>query len=82
MKFVKDWWKLTLNKENDMKKLRKMIEFQEASVKGSKARLRWKKTEDVRENKWIGLSYLGYRFNQVRTIITDIRTGLKNNASS
>ena len=82
MKFVKDWWKLTLNKENDMKKLRKMIEFQEASVKGSKARLRWKKTEDVRENKWIGLNYLGYRFNQVRTIITDIRTGLKNNASS
>lgn len=76
--FVKDWWKLTQNNFPDVKKRDILIEQQEAMVKGGKARLRWKKTDDVKENNWLGLTHFDYRFFQARTILKDIRTGLIN----
>jgi Family of unknown function (DUF6361) len=76
--FVKDWWKLTQNNFPDVKKRDTHIEQQEAMVKGGKARLRWKKTDDVKENNWLGLTHFDYRFFQARTILKDIRTGLIN----
>ena len=54
-----------------------LVETQEALVKGSKARLRWNKVDDVKEKSWIGLNYLDYRFNQAKTILDDIKIGLK-----
>ncbi|MBK7888418.1 MAG: hypothetical protein IPJ86_14410 [Bacteroidetes bacterium] len=78
VQFVKDWWKQTQNGCKDVKKRDTLIEQQEAMVKGGKARLRWKKTDDVKENSWIGLTYFDYRFFQARTILKDIRTGIDN----
>jgi hypothetical protein len=77
-RFVQDWWKQIQNGCKDVKKRDTLIEQQEAMVKGSKARLRWKKTDDVKENNWLGLRYFDYRFFQARTILRDIRKGINN----
>lgn len=76
-KFVKEWWEQTQLNFPDLDKRDIMVTQQEAIVKGSKARLRWDKTDDIKENKWLGLRHFDYRFNQARTILKDIRTGLK-----
>jgi hypothetical protein len=76
--FVKDWWKYTQDAFPDIKKRDTLIEQQEAMVKGSKARLRWNKYDDVKENNWLGLQHFDYRFFQARTIEQDIKTGLTN----
>ena len=47
-------------------------------VKGGKARKKKKKTDDVKENNWLGLRNFDYSFFQVRTILKDIRTGINN----
>lgn len=74
--FVKEWWHHTQHSFRDLKKRDKLIHQQEAIVKGSKARLQWNKTDDVKEEKWMGLKYFDYRFRQARIILNDIRTGL------
>lgn len=76
--FVKEWWEQTQLNFPDLNKRDSMVKQQEAIVKGSKARLRWDKTDDVKENKWLGLRHFDYRYNQARNILNDIRTGLKN----
>lgn len=76
--FVKEWWKQTKDGFKDLKKRDLMIEQQEAMVKGGKARLRWKKTDDVKEKIWLGLKHFDYRFSPARTILKDIKTGLNN----
>ncbi len=78
VQFVKDWWKLCSGKINDVKKRDHLIQQQEGIVKGNKARLRWNKTDDVKEEKWLGLGHFDYRFNQARIILKDIKTGLQN----
>lgn len=78
VQFVKDWWKHTKNNFPDVKNRSKLIEHQEAMVKGGKARLRWNKTDDVKENNWLGLRHFDYRFFQARTILKDIKTGIVN----
>jgi len=78
VQFVKDWWSLTQSGCKDVRKRDILVEQQEAMVKGGKARLRWKKTDDVKENKWLGLKHFDYRFSQARTILKDIRTGITN----
>jgi len=77
IKFVEDWWLLTQMKFIDLSERDSLIQQQEAIVKGSKARIRWNKTDDVKEQKWLGLQYFDYRFNQARTILKDIKTGLQ-----
>jgi hypothetical protein len=74
--FVKDWWVLVNQQRGDMAKRDSLIQRQEAQVKGHKARIRWNKLDDVKEEQWIGLSYLDYRFGNVKTILNDIKTGL------
>ena len=74
--FVREWWKQAQAGFTNTNKRNSLVEAQEGTVKGSKARLRWKKTDDVRENNWHGLTHFDYRFFQARTILTDIRTGL------
>lgn len=71
--FVKEWWKQTQSSFPDIKKRDTLVEQQEAMVKGGKARLRWNKTDDVKENNWLGLRHFRYRFSQARTILKDIR---------
>ena len=77
-KFVCEWWHHTQNGFSDLNIRDNLIQQQEANVKQNKARLRWNKTDDVKENKWLGLQHFDYRFNQVRTILKDIKTGLHN----
>lgn len=76
--FVRQWWQLAQNGFNDLEKRDALIQTQESLAKGGKARLRWGKTEDVKEKKWIGLTTFDYRFSQARTILTDIKKGIKN----
>ena len=52
-----------------------MIKLQEAIVKGSKARLEYNKTDDVKENKWIGLTHFNYRHPVAKAILEDIIQG-------
>jgi hypothetical protein len=78
MQFVKNWWIQTQNNFPDLKTRDFLIENQESIVKGSKARLHWKKTDDVKENKWLGLQHFEYRFSQARIILNDIKTAITN----
>ena len=76
--FVKDWWNQAQLNFHDLNKRDSLIQQQEAMVKGGKARLRWNKTDDVKENNWLGLRHFDYRYYQTRTILQDIRTELQN----
>lgn len=78
MQFITEWWRKVQLNFPDMDKRDEMIKTQEAYVKGSKARIRWSRDDDVRQEQWLGLGYFDYRFNQAKTILNDIRTGLKN----
>jgi hypothetical protein len=60
----------------NIKKRNALVEEQEFNVKRSKARIRYKKLDDVKEEKWVGFRYLDYRFKNAKTIITDIKAGL------
>jgi hypothetical protein len=75
-RFVQDWWAQAQKGFHDSNDRNNLIQQQEAFVKGSKARLRWHKTDDVKEGAWHGLQYFEYRFFQARTILDDIRKGL------
>jgi hypothetical protein len=74
--FVKEWWQQANSGFKNHKKLEQLILLQEASAKRNKARLQWNKTEDVRQDGWIGLTRFDYRFIQARTILNDIKEGL------
>jgi hypothetical protein len=78
IQFVKEWWEQTQLGFTNLKKRDELIQHQELMVKRGKARLIYNKTDDVKENNWIGLTYFNYRYNQARTILNDIRTGLTN----
>jgi len=77
VQFIGNWWKQTKMKFLNLEKRDELVQYQEAIVKGNKARLRWNKTDDVKEEKWLGLRYFDYRFNQAKTILKDIKTGLQ-----
>lgn len=75
--FVKEWWNQSKTGFENEKILEQLILQQEARAKGNKARLQWNKTEDVQAERWIGLTRFDYRFSQARTILNDIKEGLK-----
>ncbi len=77
IQFIKKWWMFAKDNFNNLTERDNLIILQEAIVKGPKARLRWNKVDDVKEGNWIGLNYFDYRFNQVKTILRDIKTGLQ-----
>jgi hypothetical protein len=74
--FVLSWWEMSRHGFLDEKKRDAMILEQEARVKQSKARLQWNRMEDVKEEKWIGLTHFDYRFRQGKIILNDITAGL------
>ena len=74
-KFVREWWKETRDGFPDLKRRDAMIKLQEAIVKGSKARLEYNKTDDVKENKWIGRTHFNYRHPVSKAILEDIIQG-------
>lgn len=76
VEFVKNWFHFITNDRTNIKLRNSLVENQEYNVKRGKARLRFKKFDDVKEERWIGLTYFNYRFGNVRTIINDIKTGL------
>ena len=78
IQFVKEWWEQTQLGFTNLKKRDELIQNQELMVKRGKARLIYNKTDDVKENNWIGLTYFNYRYSQARTILNDIKTGLTN----
>jgi len=77
MDFVKKWLKMTKNNFNNLTERNELIIKQEAIVKGSKARLKWGKVDDVREGKWMGINFFDYRFPQAKTILKDIKAALQ-----
>jgi hypothetical protein len=74
--FVRTWWREAQAGFPKIKPLQEMIMEQEHRAKGPKARLRWNKMDDVVRDQWIGLDHFAYRFNQVKTIVTDIQNAL------
>ena len=74
--FVKRWVDLVYHAPHDIATRNLLVEEQEFNVKRNKARLKYKKFDDVREESWLGFRYLDYRFRNVRTIIHDIKKGL------
>lgn len=76
--FIRQWWTEAKQGFPDRKRRDELIRKQESVVKGRKARIVFKKLEDVREDRWIGLALLNYRFIQASRILTDILGGLNN----
>lgn len=81
VEFVKCWWELVNASSIDIVKRNALVEAQEYNVKRSKARLRFKKFDEIKEEKWVGLRYFDYRFRNAQTIIHDIKQGLISNAT-
>jgi hypothetical protein len=52
---VRTWWTCAQQRFRDLKVRDSVISHQEAFVKGNTAKPQWNKTEDVVEEKWIGL---------------------------
>jgi hypothetical protein len=78
-KFLHSWWELVNETSIDRVRRDELVESQEFDVKKSKSRLRYKKLDDVREEGWIGLTFLQYRNRVVKTILSDIKRGLEVN---
>ena len=74
--FVKQWWSFSLRGFQDHARIEASIRDRESLAKGVKARILKSKLEDVSQGKWIGLTYLDYRFSNAKTILRDIYTGL------
>jgi hypothetical protein len=74
--FVRNWIEFVYHTSNDIAKRNNLVTQQELNVKGGKARIAYKKFDDVREETWVGFRYLDYRFRNVRTIISDIKKAL------
>lgn len=73
--FIRDWWQQVQLGFINPEAKDTLILQQEAIVKAGKARLKWNKTDDVKENVWTGLRHLEYRFTQARNILKDIKDG-------
>ncbi len=76
--FIRSWWDLIKAKKLDEKIKSRLIRQQEYHAKRNKARLKKGFKNDVKENQRLGLGLLNYRFGNVKTIVTDIKNGLKN----
>ncbi len=76
-KFIRDWWEFIRNSKRSDKVRDQLIVEQESWNKVPRARLRWKKMDDVLEEDWIGLDRLSYRMKKVKIILNDVQQGLK-----
>jgi hypothetical protein len=76
--FIFDWWQFVNTDRMDINRRNELVENLEFHNKRGKARLRLKKHDDIKEDKWIGLKYLDYRFFNARVILRDIVTILEN----
>ena len=70
--FIYNWWEFVRGDRSAGKHRNELIEKQEKITKGNKARLVWKKLEDVKEERWIGLKYLRYRYPNAKRILVEI----------
>lgn len=77
--FVLEWWDLVRHGGEDLQRRNALIINQEKFNKSGKARLAWKKLDDVGEGRWIGLRTLDYRYHKGKGILTDIKNGLGEN---
>lgn len=75
--FIRDWWQFVNTNNQDINLRNQLIENQEFHNKRGKARLRLKKHDDIKENKWIGFKNLDYRYQNAKTILHDIQTSLE-----
>jgi hypothetical protein len=76
VQFIKNWWELVNTSSIDINTRNTLVQDQEFNVKKVKARLKYKKFEEIKEGSWVGLKHFDYRFRIVRTIINDINKGL------
>lgn len=78
--YIAEWSKQIKNGDSDIKKTIEIIRIQEWNNKRNRSRIHAKQLEDIRENSWVGLQRLDYRFRNVKTILKDIKKGLSTNA--
>ncbi|RYE56751.1 MAG: hypothetical protein EOP48_07325 [Sphingobacteriales bacterium] len=74
--FVRQWIDLVYNGGADLAARNTLVEEQEFNVKRTKARIKYQKFDDVKQNVWVGFRHLEYRFRNVQTIIGDIEEAL------
>jgi hypothetical protein len=76
--FILDWWRFINSDKSDINLRNQLVENQEFHNKRGKARLRLRRHDDIRENRWIGLKHLDYRYQNAKTILNDITSSLEN----
>lgn len=76
--FIRSWWNFIKTNHQDEETKKRLIREQEYHAKRNKARLRYGIKYDVKEGFRLGLGLLDYRFGNVKTIVNDIKEGLKN----
>jgi hypothetical protein len=76
--FISAWWQFINSDRSDTTLRNLLVENQEFHNKRGKARLRLKNHDDIRENRWIGLKQLDYRYSNAKVILNDIKSSLEN----
>lgn len=76
--FIRSWWNFIKTNHQDEETKKRLIREQEYHAKRNKARLGYGIKYDVKEGFRLGLGLLDYRFGNVKTIVNDIKEGLKN----
>jgi len=74
--FVLRYWSLVKSNQRDIESYSELVINQEYNTKKYKARLRLGKLDDVKEDHWIGLQRLSYRYKNAKVILGDIFNGL------
>jgi hypothetical protein len=74
--FIERFWECIASGGNKFDNIKDLIIHQEQRNKGSKARLKWERWDDVKEESWIGLTRLDYRYRNAKVILNDIQMGL------
>jgi hypothetical protein len=69
-RFMKTWQEEILKQPLNMEVLDNLVYRQEINKKGAKAKLTLK---DGEYNSWVGIKGLGYRFNIMKNIVTDLQ---------
>lgn len=75
--FILQWWEFIKQGGRDLELRDHLIIHQEKRNKQGKARLFWKKLDDVPEGHWVGLRTLEYRYGNAKRILSDIQSVLK-----
>jgi hypothetical protein len=74
--FIYEWWNFIKAGGTNITFRNQLVEKQESKNKKYKARINMKKYEDAKEEGWLGLRFLDYRYQNAKVILNDIKAKL------